>query len=46
MMVMGMGTGRVVYVGFEMLGKRGDVTRVLKDNDYRMVVGKMINRER
>ena len=37
----GWGQGVVDYAEFEVLGKRGDVTMVVKDNDYRMVVGKM-----
>ena len=37
----GWGQGMVDYAEFEVLGKRGDVTMVVKDNDYRMVVGKL-----
>lgn len=37
----GWGQGMVDYGEYEVLGKRGDVTMVVKDNDYRMVVGKM-----
>lgn len=37
----GWGQGMVDYAEFAVLGKRGDVTMVVKDNDYRMVVGKM-----
>lgn len=36
-----MGQGMVDYAEFEVLGRRGDVTMVVKDDDYRMVVGKM-----
>jgi hypothetical protein len=37
----GWGQGMVDYAEFEVLGKRGEVTMVVKDNDYRMVVGKL-----
>lgn len=37
----GWGQGMVDYAEFAVLGKRGDVTMVVKDDDYRMVVGKM-----
>ena len=37
----GWGQGVVDYAEFEVLGTRGDVTMVVKDNDYRMGVGKL-----
>ena len=37
----GWGQGMVDYAEFAVLGTRGDVTMVVKDDDYRMVVGKM-----
>lgn len=37
----GWGQGMVDFAEYEVLGKRGDVTMVVKDDDYRMVVGKM-----